>query len=160
MECPDLRRVCSHLRQGTRPSRKLTNVKDIKRYLNNVLISRDGLLVVQSKIPYSIKERIVIPRNVLIGILTALHIKLNCPKRNQMKTVCDRYFFALDMEKAITSVCQNCHKCMALEHLPKTIVPQTTSDPPEVVGCMFASDVIKREKQNILVVRECVTSYT
>jgi len=160
MECPDLRRVCSHLRQGTRPSRKLTNVKDIKRYLNSVLISRDGLLVVQSKNPYSVQERIVIPRNVLSGILTALHIKLNCPKRNQMKIVCDRYFFALDMEKAIASVCQNCHKCMALEQLPKTTVPQTTSDPPEVVGCMFASDVIKRERQNILVVRECVTSFT
>ena len=32
-ECPDPRRVHSHLRQGTRPSKKLTNVRDIKQYL-------------------------------------------------------------------------------------------------------------------------------
>ncbi|CAC5365611.1 unnamed protein product [Mytilus coruscus] len=34
-ECSDKRRTHAHLRQGTRPSKKLTNVKDIKRYLNN-----------------------------------------------------------------------------------------------------------------------------
>ena len=41
LECPDLRRVHSHLMQGTRPSKKLTNIKDVKRYLNLVSISRD-----------------------------------------------------------------------------------------------------------------------
>ena len=29
-ECADLRRTCAHLRQGTRPSKKLTNIKDVK----------------------------------------------------------------------------------------------------------------------------------
>jgi hypothetical protein len=33
-ECADSRRTVAHLRQGTIPSKKLTNVKDIKRYLN------------------------------------------------------------------------------------------------------------------------------
>ena len=33
-ECPDLRRTRAHLTQGTRPSKKLTNIKDVKRYLN------------------------------------------------------------------------------------------------------------------------------
>ena len=159
-ECPDLRRVCSHLRQGTRPSRKLTNIKDIKRYLNSVTISRDGLLVVRSKDPCSLKERIVVPRNVLSGVLTAIHIKLDCPKRHQMKLVCDRYFFALDLDKSIANVCQSCHKCASLQQFPKTIVPQSTSDPAEVVGSLFAADILKRERQDILVVREYVTSYT
>ena len=39
-------------------------------------------------------------------------------------------------------------------------VPQSTSDPPEVVGISYAADIIKRERQLILVLRECVTSYT
>ena len=29
-ECPDLRRTHAHLVQGTRPSKKLTNIKDVK----------------------------------------------------------------------------------------------------------------------------------
>ena len=33
-ECPDLRRTHAHLKQGTRPSKKITNIKNIKRYLN------------------------------------------------------------------------------------------------------------------------------
>ena len=77
-----------------------------------------------------------------------------------MKLICDRYFFALDIEKAIGSVCKSCHKCASLQQLPSTMVPQTTSDPPEVVGSLFAADVIKRERQCILVTREYVTSYT
>ena len=40
------------------------------------------------------------------------------------------------------------------------MVEQITSDPPEVAGISFACDVMKQEKQLILVVRECVTSYT
>ena len=39
-------------------------------------------------------------------------------------------------------------------------VPQSTSDPPEVVGISYAADINKRERQLILVLRECVTSYT
>ena len=39
-DCPDLRRVHAHLNQGTRPSTKLTNIKDIKRYLNVATILR------------------------------------------------------------------------------------------------------------------------
>ena len=45
LECPDLRYVHSHLKQGTRPSKKLTNISDVKRYLNITTLSRDGLLV-------------------------------------------------------------------------------------------------------------------
>ena len=33
-ECLDLRRTHAHLTQGARPSKKLTNIKDVKRYLS------------------------------------------------------------------------------------------------------------------------------
>ena len=51
-ECPHLRRVHSHIKQGTRSSKKSTNVKDIKRYLNVASISRDGLVVVKKDEPF------------------------------------------------------------------------------------------------------------
>ena len=44
-QCPDLRRTHAHLKQGTRPSKKLTNIRDVKRYLNVASIAK-GLLVV------------------------------------------------------------------------------------------------------------------
>jgi len=46
-ECLDLGRVHSHLKQSTHLSKKLTNIKDVKHYLNLVSIFRDGLLVVK-----------------------------------------------------------------------------------------------------------------
>ena len=161
LECPDLRRVHSHLKQGTRPSKKLTNIKDVKRYLNSVSISRDGLLVVRRDEPFSPpRECIVIPRSVIDGFLSALHVKLDHPSRHQMKLVTQRYFFALDLDKALDRCSQCCHLCSSLKKVPSSLVEQSTSDPPDGVGISFAADIIKRYRQLILVVRETTTSFT
>ena len=45
-ECPGLRRRHAHLVQGRRSSKKLTNIKDVKRYLQVASIANDGVLVV------------------------------------------------------------------------------------------------------------------
>ena len=77
-ECSDLRRTHAHLKQGTRPSKKVTNVKDIKRYLGVASIAKDGLLVVPCNDPLSpARELIIVPRPVLHGLVTALHLKLD-----------------------------------------------------------------------------------
>ena len=160
-ECPDLRRTHAHLKQGTRPSKKLTNVKDIKRYLNVVSIARDNLLVVQRVdplIPYN--ELIVVPRSVIDGLVTALHMKLNHPTRHQMKLVLKRQFYALDMDNAIDRICDTCHVCASLKTCSGPAREQSTGPPPEVVGISFAADVMKQNKQLILVLRETVSSYT
>ena len=102
----------------------------------------------------------MVPRQVLDGLLTALHLKLDHPSRHQMKMVVRRYFFALDMDKHIDSVCDGCHHLAALLNTPHTLIEQTTSDPPGVIGTSFAADVLKGNRQLVLVVRECVTSYT
>ena len=52
-ECPDLRRTHAHLVQGTRPSKKLTNIKDVKGYLQVASIEDDGLLFVRRHDPLS-----------------------------------------------------------------------------------------------------------
>ena len=48
-ECADLRRSHAHLQQDTRPSKKLSNVKDVKMYLNVATIAKYGLLVVKGQ---------------------------------------------------------------------------------------------------------------
>ena len=46
-DCRDVRRTKAHLSQGTRPSRKQTDIRDVKRYLQVASLSKDGLLVVR-----------------------------------------------------------------------------------------------------------------
>ena len=160
-ECADLRRTRAHLRQGTRPSKKTTNVKDVKRYLSVATIAKDGLLVVKRDEPLSpTRECIVVPRQVLDGLLTALHIQLNHPSAHQLKMVTRRFLFALDIDRAIERVSSSCHHCASLRKSPHTVVEQTTTAPPDAIGTSFAADVVRRNRQLILVVRECVTSFT
>ena len=95
-ECPDLRRTHAHLKQGTRPSKKSTNVKDIERYLSVASISRDGMLVVRRNDPLvPSTELIIIPRSVLDGLITALHIKLDHLSRHQLELVIKVNFMPL-----------------------------------------------------------------
>ena len=160
-ECPDLRRTHAHLTQGTRPSKKLTNIRDVKRYLNIASIAHDGLLVVKRTEPFhSHRECVIIPRHVLDGMLTSLHIQLNHPTQHQLKKVAQRYIFALDLEKAIDNISDRCHQCASLRATPRHIIKQSTSDPPAGVGISFAADILRRNRQLILVVRETVTSFT
>jgi hypothetical protein len=160
-ECPDLRRVRAQLEQGTRPSKKATKIRDVKRYLNVATIARDGLLVVRRDEPLSPRrECIIVPRPVLEGLLTALHLKLVHPTCHQLKTIVRRYFYALDMDKTVEQVSRACHQCAALKKAPHNLAPQTTGDAPDSIGVTFAADVLKRERQLVLVLRETVTSYT
>ena len=124
-------------------------------------VAADGLLVVKREVPFSpTRECIVVPRQVLDGLLTALHIQLAHPTCHQLKAVVKRYLYALDMDKAIERVSKCCHPCAALRRSPKARVEQSTSSPPEAVGVSFAADVLKRSRQTILVLRETVTSFT
>lgn len=160
-ECGDLRRVHAHLSQGTRPSKRLTNIRDVKRYLQLCTIAKDGMLVVARNEPFTpTQDRIVVPRHVLHGLLTALHIRLDHPTHHQLKQVFTRYFFALDLEAALTILYSTCHTCVSLQKLPKVTPPQSTSEPPTAVGLTYATDVLRRDRQFILVVRESVTSFT
>ena len=160
-ECKDLRCTHAHLAQGTRPSKKLTNVKDVKRYLNVATIAKDGLLVVKRDEPFApSRECIVVPRQVLDGLLTVVHIRLSHPSSHQLKLVTKRYLFALDMDKAIDRVTQSCTCCSTLSHTLRARIEQSSVEPPAPVGVSFAADVLKRSRQLILVLRECVTSHT
>ena len=106
------------------------------------------------------RECIVVPREVIDGLITALHIQLDNPPCHQLKLVTFRHFYALDMDKCIEQATNSCHQCSSLSKVPHTLAKQSTSDPPDAVGVSFAADVMKRERQLIFVIRECVTSYT
>ena len=161
MDDSDLRRVHAYLSQGTRPSKKLTSIKDIKRYLQKVTIARDGLLVVPCRVQLTAqREAIVVPRKIAHGLVTAMHLKLDHPTKHQLKKAMNCQYHVLDLETVVDEVSDGCHICASLLQVPSSLIEQSTGDPPDAVGSSFAADVMKRNKQLVLVVRETVTSFT
>ena len=101
------------------------------------------------------------PRNALARLLTALHIQLKHPTPYQLKQVMTRHIFALDLDKSIDVTPNSCHQCASLKQVPSSPGEQSTSDPPPSnVGIRFSCDVIRRSRQFILLIRECITSFT
>lgn len=79
-DCPDLRRNRAHLRKGTRMSKKLTNVRDVKRYLSIAMVAKDGLLLVRRHMSLvASTECIIVPWAVIYGLLVSLHIRFDHP---------------------------------------------------------------------------------
>ena len=150
-DCPDLWRVHVHVKQDTRPSKKLTNVCDVKRCLNCTSIAKDGVLVaIRSEPSVPVIEAIIVPQFVLDGLLTALHIKLNNhPSHHHFQMVLQRQFFDLDINDAISHMTSACHTCASLLSFPHSLVSQSSDDLPEVIGASFAADVIKHHRPHM-----------
>ena len=161
-ECPDLRNVFKYVRCGTKPGKKGRNLRQVKRYMSaKAVITDEGLLVIRQIEPYSMTvERIIVPQQVLHGILTVLHIKLNHPSAMQLTKVFNRIFFALNLDPAVSATSKSCHQCQSLKEVPAVLKEQSSDPPPEFIAQHFAADVIKRNSQLILVLRECTSSLT
>ena len=160
-ECRDLRRTKAHLIQGTRPTKKDTKIRSVKRYLNKIGLATDGLLVVRHCDPLvPSREAIVVPEDVLPGLLTALHLRLNHPSNAELSKIVKRYFWSINLDQALQLASQSCHVCASLIKVPSSLIPESSSDPPESVGACFAVDIMCRERQKILVIREYVSSFT
>ena len=156
-----LRRACAHLKQGTKPSKKSTNIRDVKRYLQNTRVARDGLLVVEQRANLGSKvEKIVVPGSYLNGLLECLHLKLNHPSKSQLRQIFTRAYFALNLEDALESVSKQCHTCLSLSDMPNRFLKQSSTTKPTSIGSNFSADIIKRSGQMILMVREYVSSYS
>ena len=163
-ECQTLKRVAQLLRTGTKPGKNEKGVRDIKRYIRHAQLSSqstESILIVPDVQPFQpSSQRIVVPRNMVHGLLTALHLKLGHPSKDQLKKVFNRGFFALSLDSAVENTVDSCHQCVSLAKVPSTFVKQSTSNPSNFIGERFSADIIKRERQLILLVREYVTSLT
>ena len=160
-DCPSLRRTYAHLAQGTRPNRKNTTIKLVKRYLRVATLSPDGLLVVKKDIPFTqTRSLIIVPQHALAGLLNALHFKLQHPRKTQLSAICHRYFFALDMDKEIAAITSHCPQCAAIASLPHELEEFSTTPSPCYPGVQFACDILCRARQRILLIRDCFSSFT
>lgn len=161
-DCKTLRKVFALKKQGSTLRKKDTHERDVKRYLQFTTISSDGvLLVVLQQDQFApVRERIVIPRAVIEGLVVALHVRLNHPSVSQLRRAFGRHFFALDSDNVIQHVTSSCHLCIATQSLPRALVEQTSLEPPPTMGLRFACDVLKQQRQLILVLREEMSAFT
>ncbi len=158
--CPDLKRVHAHLSSGTRPSVK-SKMTNVKRYLQKVIIGGDGVLVVIRSEPFLPRaELIVIPQDVVLGLLTALHLRLNHPTEHQLGQVFRRSFFALKLQHFAKVAIENCDMCQSLKTLPKELHSQSSIDLPVTPCLSYAADIVRRFRQKIFVLRETFSSFT
>lgn len=161
MECSNLRKVKFFKKRGTQPSKKSKNMKQVRKYLSaGTIIAHDDLLINPSSPPLGpVNERIVVPEQVVHGLLTMLHLRSH-PSANNLKMAFSRYFYALHIDKLSKEVTQACSQCAALREIPHALIPESSQPPPNTIGESFAGDVMKRWSQKIFCIREAVTSYT
>ena len=159
LNCTDLKRVHAHLSSGTRPTSK-SRMTNVKRYLQKVVIGKDGLLVVLQSEPFlPRRELIVVPQNVILGFMTSLHLRLNHPTEHQLHLVFQRNFFALKSQHFAKVTLQNCDLCQSLKVVPKELHIQSSSDVPLTPCRSFAADIVRRFLQKIYVLRDTFSSF-
>ena len=159
--CPALRKAHTYMVNGTRPSKKVKHIADVRRYLEVCTLNSDGLIVHRKSDPYMLqRELVVVPEDILQGLLTALHLYFKHATVLQLKKVFHRYFFALNVQTSLQSVVDSCMQCTALKKLPKEMFTQTASPSAGTPGQSFAADVIRRRKQCIFAVRDVHSSFT
>ena len=160
-DCKDTRLAFTYLKHGTRPPKKKSRIKDIRTYIRLGSISRDGLLIVKRDIAFSTpRQLVVIPRKILPGLLTALHLRLGHPSYSQLRKVFDQHFYAICSDEALKSTTKSCAHCASLAFVPAETPEYSTSEHPTSPGITFAADVMKRSGQLILVTRDYFSSYT
>ena len=141
--CPDLRKVHKYLSTNATVPKKKKNFTDVKRYIScGAKVLKNNLIVVKQSTAFKPDvSRIVIPRNISSGLLTALHITLDHPSANQLKLAFSREFFTLDMDAIVTKITEQCYICASLKLIPSSFHLQTTSIPDNIIGAKFSADV-------------------
>lgn len=160
-DCADLRRTYAHLTQGTRPSRKARNLKNLRRYLNVASVDDQGLIIVYKQDPgFPRRSLIVVPVDLLPGIITALHLHFQHASKHQLKLLFNRYFFAIKSEDVIHRIVDQCVLCNSVKAVPSEIFKQSLTISKPRPGQVFFADILRRSRQKICVLRDVFSSFT
>ena len=164
-KCEDLINVTKYITTDAVIPKKKKNLTDVRRYISCGVTTSSSqprnLLVIKQQVPFKpTLERIVIPRKLSEGLLTALHLQFQHPSTHQLKQIFCRGFFCLDMDSIARQISEGCHTCAALKNLPTNFHQQTTSPPSTGIGTKYSADVVRRYNQCICVIREDVSSFT
>ena len=123
-------------------------------------VHKDGLVTItyidQNGTRY---QAVSVPTVLFPGLMFALHYKLDHPSKLQLTKLVVRHFYTPGYQRIIDEVVNSCETCTALRQLPKEIFSESTGT-IDGLGSHFSADVIERNQQNILIVREKLSSFT
>ncbi len=121
----------------------------------------EGLVVVKESDNKLFKEvnRIVIPKDKITTILQMIHLKGNHPSQYQSDKVFSRYFFCPGFRQVLASFYDQCFLCTSVKKNDHPKPPFREPDPPDHPGTYFNIDVMKRNKQVILVCTDIFSKY-
>ena len=155
----DLILLRDYLISGKSPTSKHTNINKVKRYLmkrgKGLTIAKDGCIVVTKRDKHlNSRELIVIPDDVSVGLIYALHINLNHPTAFQLSQLLDTKFFILNKDSKVKQITDSCTLCCSVAKIPREIETFKPNVIPEHPGQSFTVDVLKMHKRNIMVTVE------
>ena len=162
-----LKNLTELIHSGQAPEKKKTcnDFTTLKLLYNlycrgSLKISSQGLITVtQTQESGEQTQAIVVPTLLFPGLAHSIHLKtMHCSKL-QLQRLMSRYFYTVGHHRIISDVVDNCHTCLSLKQLPKELFPETTG---EIIGfgSHFACDVMVRNNQKILLIREKLSQFT
>ena len=126
----------------------------------NLTKSSDGLITVQhTDSDNGVTQAISVPHTMYPGLAQAVHLKLNHPSKSQLLKMCSKYFYTPGHTRIIDEVSSNCSTCARLRQLPTELFTESTML-NDTFGSNFSADVIRREGQKILFIREKLSQFT
>ena len=99
------------------------------------------------------------PKHLLSGLLTSLHLQLNHASAYQLQKVFARSYFCQGAVKCVATVVGNCHVCQSLKVVPRELHKQSSSDFPVTPTRSYAVDVIRRHGQKIFVLTDTFSTF-
>ena len=123
-----------------------------------LFIDTDGLILVKNPEGRINNAAISVPPSLFHGLVNALHIKFDHPSKSQLSSIVQRYFYTPGWRSIIEEITTNCHQCSTLKMLPKILLDDSTTA-PHGIGTHLAADVVERNTQKILVVRDTLSQF-
>ena len=155
------------IKNAQSPERRKTGNENTKlKLLHNLYregkltIHKDGLISITHTDQNGNKHQAIsIPTILFPGLMYAIHYKLNHPSKLQLTKLVARHFYTPGYQRIIEEVISSCETCAALKQLPKDIFSESTGN-IDGFGSHFSADIIERNQQIILIVREKLSSFT
>ena len=161
-----LRMLLDLIKSGQSPEkRKTCNDFTTLKLLYNLYckgtlkISSQGLItVLQTHDSGEQTQAIVVPQMLYPGLAHSIHLKTMHSSKMQLQRLMSRYFYAVGHHRMVAEIVDNCHTCLSLKQLPKELFPESTGE-IKGFGSHFACDVMVRNMQKIILIREKLTQY-
>ena len=138
-----------------------TNIKLLhKLYTQGKLfVDKDVLVLIKTPEGKINGAVISVPPTLFPGLVSALHLRFTHPSKGQLTDLISLYFYAPGWKAINDEVCDACHQRASIKKLPKILLDDTTTE-SSGLATKFSADVMERDNQKILIVREDISQFT